>query len=103
MRFAETTIRGQRLDRYPDPVIRSHYGRLHQTVRSRSPHPSDRGGEQQHVHDYGVDKSIQNLPRLRNALSAINDNYLNVQQSLDPRELSSSGQKWLARVTPFFT
>jgi hypothetical protein len=34
------------------------------------------------VHDYGVNKSVQNLPALRNALSAINDNYLNVQQDI---------------------
>ena len=34
------------------------------------------------VHDCGVNKSIQNLPTLRNALSAINDNYLNVQQDI---------------------
>jgi hypothetical protein len=34
------------------------------------------------VNDYGVNKSVQNLPALRNALSAINDNYLNVQQDI---------------------
>jgi hypothetical protein len=32
--------------------------------------------------DYGVNKSVQNLPALRRALSAINDNYLNVQQDI---------------------
>jgi hypothetical protein len=34
------------------------------------------------INDYGVNKSVQNLPALRNALSAINDNYLNVQQDI---------------------
>ena len=35
------------------------------------------------VNDYGVNKSIENLPVLRNALAAINDkNYLNVQQDI---------------------
>ena len=34
------------------------------------------------VNDYGVKKSVQNLPALRNALSAINNNYLNVQQDI---------------------
>jgi hypothetical protein len=34
------------------------------------------------VNDYGVNKSVQNLPALRRALSAINDNYLNVQQDI---------------------
>ena len=29
-----------------------------------------------------MNKSVQNLPALRNALSAINDNYLNVQQDI---------------------
>ena len=34
------------------------------------------------VHDYGVSKSVENLPALRGALAAINDNYLNVQQDI---------------------
>src|SRR6202007_2909900 len=34
------------------------------------------------VNDYGVNKSVQNLPALRNALSAIIDNYLDVQQDI---------------------
>src|SRR5208283_5436366 len=34
------------------------------------------------VNDYGVKKAVENLPVLRNSLSAINDNYLNVQQDI---------------------
>jgi hypothetical protein len=34
------------------------------------------------VNDYGVKKAIENLPDLRKNLSAINDNYLNVQQDI---------------------
>jgi hypothetical protein len=34
------------------------------------------------VNDYGVKKSVENLPALQKALSAINDNYLNVQQDI---------------------
>jgi hypothetical protein len=34
------------------------------------------------VNDYGVKKSVQNLAALRTALSAINDNYLTVQQDI---------------------
>jgi hypothetical protein len=34
------------------------------------------------VTDYGVRKAVDNLPALRNTLSAINDNYLNVQQDI---------------------
>jgi hypothetical protein len=66
----------------PNPVIRSHYGNgfIKQYVRDhlilRTEPASD------NVHDYGVNKSIQNLPALRNALSAIIDNYLNVQQDI---------------------
>jgi hypothetical protein len=34
------------------------------------------------VTDYGVRKAVDNLSALRNTLSAINDNYLNVQQDI---------------------
>jgi len=34
------------------------------------------------VNDYGVKKAVENLPVLQNSLSAINDNYLNVQQDI---------------------
>jgi hypothetical protein len=32
--------------------------------------------------DYGVNKAVENLPALRKAMPAINDNYLNVQQDI---------------------
>jgi hypothetical protein len=34
------------------------------------------------VNDCGVKKAVKNLPALQKALSAINDNYLNVQQDI---------------------
>jgi hypothetical protein len=34
------------------------------------------------VNDYGVNKAVENLPALRKAMSAINDNCLNVQQDI---------------------
>jgi len=34
------------------------------------------------VKDYGVNKAVENLPELREKLSAINDNYQNVQQDI---------------------
>src|SRR5215471_6228173 len=39
-------------------------------------------GPRRLVHDYGVNKSVQNLPALRTALSAIIENYLNIQQDI---------------------
>jgi hypothetical protein len=39
--------------------------------------------QQRHnVNNYGVNKSVENLLSLRNALSAINDNYRNIQQDI---------------------
>jgi len=34
------------------------------------------------VNDYGVNKAVKNLPKLREKLSAINDNYQNIQQDI---------------------
>jgi hypothetical protein len=66
----------------PNPVIRSHYGNgfVKQYVRDHLILRTEAGSN--NVNDYGVNKSVQNLPALRNALSAINDNYLNVQQDI---------------------
>jgi hypothetical protein len=66
----------------PNPVIRSHYrnGFIKQYIRDHLILRTEAASN--NVHDYGVNKSIQNLPALRNALSAINDNYLNVQQDI---------------------
>ena len=66
----------------PNPVIRSHYGngfikqyvRDHLILRTES--------ATNNVKDYGVNKSVENLPVLREKLSAINDNYLNAQQDI---------------------
>src|SRR4051794_7357769 len=66
----------------PNPVIRSHYGngfikqyvRDHLILRTES--------ATNNVNDYGVNKAVENLPVLRETLSAINDNYLNVQQDI---------------------
>lgn len=66
----------------PNPVIRSHYGNgfIKQYVRDHLILRTEAASN--NVNDYGVKKSVQNLPALRNALSAINDNYLNVQQDI---------------------
>jgi hypothetical protein len=64
----------------PNPVIRSHYGNgfIKQYVRDHLILRTEAASN--NVHDYGVNKSVHNLPALRNALSTINDSYLNVQQ-----------------------
>ena len=63
-------------------MIRTHYGNgfLKQYVRDHlclrtEPATND-------VTDYGVRKAVENLPQLREKLSAICDNYLSVQQDI---------------------
>jgi len=66
----------------PNPVIRSHYGNgfIKQYVRDHLILRTEAASN--NVNDYGVKKAIENLPDLRKNLSAINDNYLNVQQDI---------------------
>ena len=66
----------------PNPVIRSHYkhGFAKQYVRDKrllrtEPATND-------VRDYGVNKNVENLPQLRQRMSAIIDNYHNAQQDI---------------------
>jgi len=66
----------------PNPVIRSHYahGFAKQYVRDdrllrTEPATND-------VRDYGVNKDVENLPQLRQHMSAIIDNYHNAQQDI---------------------
>ena len=66
----------------PNPVIRSHYGhgfikqyvRDHLLLRTES--------ATNNVTDYAVHKAIDHLPQLRQKLSSIADNYLEVQQDI---------------------
>jgi len=64
----------------PNPVIRSHYrnGFIKQYVRDHLILRTEAATN--NVTDYGVRKGVDNLSVLRGTLSAINDNYLNVQQ-----------------------
>jgi hypothetical protein len=66
----------------PNPVIRSHYGNgfIKQYVRDHLILRTETASN--NVKDYGVNKSVEHLPVLREKLSAINDNYLNVQQDI---------------------
>jgi hypothetical protein len=66
----------------PNPVVRSHYGNgfIKQYVRDHLILRTEAATN--NVNDYGVNKAIENLPGLREKLSAINDNYQNVQQDI---------------------
>lgn len=66
----------------PNPVIRSHYGNgfIKQYVRDHLMLRTEAATN--NVNDYGVNKAVENLPKLREKLSAINDNYQNVQQDI---------------------
>jgi len=66
----------------PNPVIRSHYrnGFIKQYVRDHLILRTEAAGN--NVTDYGVNKAIEHLPALRDKLSAINNNYLDIQQDI---------------------
>jgi hypothetical protein len=66
----------------PNPVIRSHYGNgfIKQYVRDHLILRTEAATN--NVNDYGVNKAVENLPKLREKLSVINDNYQNVQQDI---------------------
>ncbi len=66
----------------PNPVIRSHYGNgfIKQYVRDHVDLRTEPASN--NVADYGVKKSVENLPELRKKMSSVIDNYLNVQQDI---------------------
>jgi hypothetical protein len=66
----------------PNPVIRSHYGNgfVKQYVQDHLILRTETAAN--NVNDYGVNKAVENLPKPRQRLHAINDNYLNVQQDI---------------------
>jgi hypothetical protein len=66
----------------PNPVIRSHYGNgfIKQYVRDHVDLRTEPASN--NVADYGVKKSVENLPQLREKMSAVIDNYLDVQRDI---------------------
>src|SRR5271155_3094018 len=64
----------------PNPVIRSHYrnGFIKQYVRDHLILRTEAATN--NVTDYGVNKAVEHLPALRVKLSAIDDNYLDIQE-----------------------
>jgi len=82
-----------------NPVIRSHYrnGFIKQYVRDHLMLRTE--ASTNNVTDYGVKKAIENLPALRTTLSAINDNYLNVQQDIVETFVDRGQLRMLAQPT----
>jgi hypothetical protein len=66
----------------PNPVIRSHYGNgfVKQYVRDHLLLRTEPASN--NVNDYGCKKAIDNLPKLRENMSSVIDNYHNVQQDI---------------------
>jgi hypothetical protein len=66
----------------PNPVVRSHYGNgfIKQYVRDHLLLRTEPATN--NVNDYAVKKAVENLPKLRERLESITDNYLNVQQDI---------------------
>ena len=85
----------------PNPVIRSHYrnGFIKQYVRDHLILRTEAATN--NVTDYGVRKAVDNLPALRDTLSAINDNYLNVQQDIIETFIDRGHwESWRSRRSP---
>jgi len=66
----------------PNPVIRSHYGHGFTKQYVRDDRLLRTEPATNSVYDYGVNKDVENLPRLRTRMSEIIDNYHNVQQDM---------------------
>lgn len=66
----------------PNPVIRSHYGHgfIKQYVRDHFLLRTESATND--VTDYGVKKAVEHLPELRQKLSSVVDNYLEIQQDI---------------------
>jgi hypothetical protein len=75
----ETTIQDMHIQ---NPLIRSYYahGGLKQYVRDHLDLRTE--SYTNDVHDYGLNKGIENLPQLRQKLNGVVDSYLNVQQDI---------------------
>jgi hypothetical protein len=66
----------------PNPVIRSHYGHGFAKQYVRDDRLLRTEPATNNVYDYGVNKNVENLPQLRKRMSAIIDNYHDVQQDI---------------------
>ena len=66
----------------PNPVIRSHYGHGFAKQYVRDDRILRTEPATNNVYDYGVNKDVGNLPRLRERMSEIIDHYHDVQQDV---------------------
>lgn len=66
----------------PNPVIRSHYGHGVAKQYVRDDRILRTEPATNNVYDSGVNKDVENLPRLRERVAEIIDNYHNVQQDI---------------------
>jgi hypothetical protein len=66
----------------PNPVIRSHYGHGFAKQYVRDDRLLRTEPATNNVYDYGVNKDVENLPRLRERMSEIIDHYHDVQQDV---------------------
>jgi hypothetical protein len=66
----------------PNPVIRSHYGHGFAKQYVRDDRLLRTEPATNNVYDYGVNKDVENLPLLRDRMTAIIDNYHDVQQDI---------------------
>ncbi len=83
----------------PNPVIRSHYGHgfIKEYVRDHLLLRTEAATND--VNDYGVKKAVEHLPKLRERMSTICDNYLNVQQDILETFLDGGQLRKLAEPT----
>lgn len=83
----------------PNPVIRSHYGNgfIKQYVRDHLMLRTEAATN--NVNDYGVKKAVENLPKLRERLASINDNYLNIQPDIRETFVDRGQLRQLAAAT----
>jgi hypothetical protein len=83
----------------PNPVIRSHYGHGFAKQYVRDDRLLRTEPATNNVYDYGVKKDVENLPRLRDRMSAIIDNYHNVQQDVMETFIDRGQLRQLAEPT----
>jgi hypothetical protein len=80
-------------------VIRSHYGHGFAKQYVRDDRLLRTEPATNNVYDYGVNKDVENLPALRDRMSAIIDNYHDVQQDILETFIDRGQLRKLAKPT----
>jgi hypothetical protein len=83
----------------PNPVIRSHYGHGFAKQYVRDDRILRTEPATNNVYDYGVNKDVENLPRLRDRMSEIIDHYHDVQQDVMETFIDRGQLRKLAQPT----